>query len=263
MAILHGFFDESGKQSDHPVVAFAGVCATQPQLERFNEEWNKLLRYYGMPSFHMNVLSRLSRKVGSILPAKSAAKRIEDLKPFADCINEHLEFGLISALDVEGFKSIPKGIRAQYGSVENPYYLGFARSVMEVVEHSAESDHVGIICDHDEETALTCLRHFNGIRRADTPLRMKLISLTFANDEHFPALQAADMVASLGRLEAKRQFYGDRYDFAPLLHYLILERGPGKMKWSSFFATKKICAEIGNPPPSVMRQATVFKEKKR
>lgn len=71
-------------------------------MDRFNDEWKKLLRHYGLVSFHMVRMARLSQKIGSkIVPTKSAEQRIKDLTPFADCINEYLEAGIISAWDVE------------------------------------------------------------------------------------------------------------------------------------------------------------------
>jgi uncharacterized protein DUF3800 len=53
MAIIHAFFDESGKHKDHPVVTFCGVCAPQSKLQQFDDAWNGLLRHYGLSSLHM------------------------------------------------------------------------------------------------------------------------------------------------------------------------------------------------------------------
>ncbi|MBI4166474.1 MAG: hypothetical protein HY508_12145 [Acidobacteria bacterium] len=121
MAILYGYFDESGKKSDHPVVAIGCVCATQPKLRYFEDAWNSLLRRYELPGFHMAETSRLSRKCGPKMPkGQSAFERMEALKPFADCINEHLEYGLIQALDIKGFNALAKNLRAGLGDPKDP-----------------------------------------------------------------------------------------------------------------------------------------------
>jgi hypothetical protein len=64
-------------------------------------------------------------------------------------------------------------------------------------------DKISIVCDHDLETAWDCFRHYNGIRRAHDLIRKQTISLSFADDEYFPALQAADMIAYLAPPRSK------------------------------------------------------------
>lgn len=245
MAVIHGFFDESGKQADHPVVAFSGVCAYQPQLESFNNTWNKLLTHFDLKSFHMRDLAQFRRAFSSkMLSASHAADRLELLKPFADCINDHLQIGLISAWDVEGFKSMSKQTKVELGSVDDAHIIAYTRCLMEIVDRTKGTDKISVVCDHDQGTALKCLGHFNGTRNANDEMREKLIMLSFAIDEYFPALQAADMVAWLSRLEAMRRFYRQDYAFSPLLEYLVTERGPGKMEWFAGFADKEACSRI-------------------
>ena len=135
MAILYGYFDESGKQSDHPVVTFAGVICRQTKLQAFDDAWNSLLRQYGIRSLHMARASRLSEKHGDKMPrGQTADQRIDALIPFADCINRHLEVGLIQAIDVGGFNSMSKTARVRLGSADDPYYVAFARATLELLK---------------------------------------------------------------------------------------------------------------------------------
>jgi hypothetical protein len=241
MAILYGYFDESGKQSDHPVVSFTGVCAVESKISAFNDAWNALLRQYGIRALHMMKAGRLKEKVGDRMPRDQTAKeRTEALKPFADCINEYLEFGFIQAWDVKGFQAMSTEARRKLGSVDDPYFLAFARGVAEIIDYVHGDDRVALVCDDDKTTAWDCYRHYRGMKAADEQIRTKIVSLGFANDEHFPALQAADVLAYLSRLEAKRCFYGDHYTFPALFDYLTKDRGGDKMKWSLMFADEKI-----------------------
>ncbi len=242
MAMLYGYFDESGKQSDHPVVTFAGVCVPQLELKTFDDAWNGLLRQYGLRSLHMAKASRLREKVGDkMLRGQTADERNDSLIPFADCINDHLEVGLIQAIDVEGFKSMSKNARAKLGNADDPYYVAFARAMLELLRYVHEDDRISVICDDDEDTAWDCYQHYRGIRRARADVRKRTISISFADDEHFPALQAADMVAFLARLEAKAAFYGDQYSFRRLFDHLITEKGVGHARWFTMFADKQKC----------------------
>lgn len=246
MAILYGFFDESGKQGDHPVVTFSGVCAIESKIPAFNQAWSGLLDQYGIDSLHMVRAGRLKEKLGDKMSRdQSARDRTEALKPFADCINEHLELGLIQAWDVKGFSALPEAARRKLGHVDDPYFLAFVRGVAEITDYVHGDDRVALVCDDDRSTAWDCYRHYRGIKAADVEMRSKVVSLAFANDQHFPALQAADMVAYLARLEAKHMFYGIRYTFPMLFEYLTAERGANRMIWRSMFASEKIIKNLG------------------
>lgn len=174
MAIIQAFFDESGKKSDHPVVTFSGVCVPSQRLEGFDSAWRILLDQYGLPSLHMKQVSRLSRKVGTkMLANQSPEERMDLLIPFADCINDHLEFGLIQAWDVVGFNNLGKQERYALGSPNDPYYVAFARALSQIEELLLEDDRVSLICDDDRETAWDCYRHYRGLQAVSPAIRKK------------------------------------------------------------------------------------------
>jgi hypothetical protein len=245
--VIHDIYcDESGKHSDHPVVTFSGVCVAQPKLQQFDDALKELLRRYELRSLHMARVSRLSEKHGSLMPrGQSAEERMNALIPFADCINDKLELGLLQAWDVEGFNSLSKSAKHGFGSPNDPYFIAFTRGLLEAVDYVHEDHRLSLICDHDIETAWDSYRHYKGVRNAHEKVRKKTVAITFADDEYFPALQAADMVAFLSRLEAKSRFYGDRYDFRRLFDYVTKEKGPNRMAWKTMFADKKMIKELG------------------
>lgn len=246
MAILHAYFDESGKMGDHPVVTFTGVCVSQTRLKDFDAAWNILLRQYGLKSLHMAKASRLKENNGPKMPRhQSPNERIVALVPFADCINEHLQLGLAQALDVRGFRSLTVSAKVGIGSPGDPHYLAFARGLLEIANYVHDDDKISLICDDDENTAWGCYAHYRAIRRADDRVREKIVSLSFSNDQYFPALQAADMVAFLSRLEAKKQFYGDDYPFRSLFQRLVAEQPAGKMRWFKMFADETTLRDLG------------------
>ena len=133
------------------------------------------------------------------------------------------------------------------GNATDPYYIAFTRGLLELVHYVQGDDRISIICDDDMETAPQCYMHYRGIRRAHEEVRQKTVALTFANDKYFPALQAADMLAYLARLEAKTRFYpGDRYSFRRLWCNLTDQRGPGFTQWSAMFADKQILQNVSD-----------------
>jgi hypothetical protein len=254
MAIIQAYFDESGKHKEHPVVTFCGVCVSQSKLDQFDDAWNSLLQQYGLRSLHM-VNAMKHKKLSPTVPASTPEERIQVMKPFADCINTKLEYGLIQAYDVNGFNALPKGIRAGLGSPTDPYFVAFARGLLALNDYVHADDKISIVCDHDLETAWDCFRHYNGIRRAHDLIRKQTISLSFADDEYFPALQAADMIAYLARLEAKRQFYKTPYSYKPLLDYLVDNRPANStLKWGVMFANETLMRSMKAKADTVKEQ---------
>ncbi len=123
-------------------------------------------------------------------------------------------------------------MRAGLGNPKEPSYVAFARAILELIEYCKPEDRIAIICDHDNETAGHFFSHYKGIRHAHPLVRKMTISLAFADDYYFPALQAADMLAYLIRLEAKHKFYRDFYDYRSLLLYMVDEKPDNApMQW--------------------------------
>jgi hypothetical protein len=248
MAVLQAYFDESGKQSDHPLIAVGCVFGPSRKIEKFNDDWTALLRQYDLSDFHMVRAREFFRTWGNV-PKQTIEERIELIKPFADCIGENLELGLIQAWDVKGFKAIPDAFKAKIGNIRDPYYLAFVRALLELIDYLQDGDVLSLICDYDIETAWDCYRHYQGVRKAHEEVRKKTVSISFANDKFFPALQAADMVASLTRHEARDQFYKIRNDWLPLFNYMVRDRGAGKIKWLKMFADEQ--RATGSLRPSI------------
>ena len=260
MVIFKAYFDESGKHTDHPVVSFGGVCAQEHNVEAFNQAWRKVLDFYKLPSLHMKEAARYTRPLSSKVPAQTLEQRMAVVKPFVDCINSHLEVGFIQAWDVEGFRSLSKTARAALGSPEDPYHLAFVRGILSLVDYVHEDSKISVICDDDETTAWDCYRYYRGARRADPKIQKYVVSLSFADDRYFPALQASDMVAWLARLEAKRRFNNIPYAWAGLLDYLISDQGPGRVTWYALFADKLTAKKLSNGValrPSRARKSTL------
>ena len=81
----------------------------------------------------------------------------------------------------------------------------------------------------------------------DEQISQKVVSLRFADDELFPALQAADLVAYLSRREARFMFYAQNYGFRPLFNYMTKKQAPGKMDWQALFANEESIKTLSWP----------------
>ena len=80
---------------------------------------------------------------------------------------------------------------------------------------------------------MNCYRLYGRVRTINPELKRKMVAITFADDDVFVPLQAADLLASLCRLEAGRQFHREYYEYMPTFRALT---GPGSgMRWAVNF----------------------------
>jgi Protein of unknown function (DUF3800) len=224
------FFDESGKFKDHKVISFGGVVAYNENFIDFANEWGRLLYRNGLPALSAkNVLnarrplSRKNRRVG-------IKERIEDLAPFVACIRKHLQVIIGVTVDVRAFKKLPAHFFQTYGA--DPVFVAFARSMLEVIGFTPERDKVSFVCDDEEEVAVHVFRLYRRVKRIFPRARNKLVAITFADDKSLFALQAADLVSSIMRLEAGRRMLRAKYDYLPLFKALSKSPERNEKLWN-------------------------------
>ena len=213
MAILHSFFDESGKFHDHQLVAFCGFGASESQLKEFDRQWNNQLRRCGMGALHWAKARRCGKALGSNIGTQSIEERVNDLKPFAGCVNGYLGLGVACVFEVAGYTAFAKESKKLLGGSDNPFRVQFLRNVLLLAEFAGPEESITMTCDEDEETAWNCYRFYSRVKELYPEAKRKLAALTFADDTHFPALQAADMLSFLCREQAKLQWDGEPYEY--------------------------------------------------
>jgi hypothetical protein len=256
VAVLNSFFDESGKFKDHKVVSFCGVCATSSALHRFDEEWNGLLRRANLPSLTMKRALEHHRRLSSSIPKQTSSERTEILKPFASCIRDHLELGVAIGVDVQAYSALSPQAKRSIGNSNDPYYLSFMRCLTELASHVQGDDKVSFICDDGEDTALNCYKFYRTIRKLVPEWKERLVSLSFADDQHFPALQAADMLSSLTRLEARRRFYLEGHDYRDLVNHLMANSTPTSIQWKGLYLGNRELQQLSDELDLVRERRT-------
>ena len=240
LSFIHIYCDESGKHKQQGVTSFAALCVRIEALTDFDSRWNGLLRQYSLDELHMVKVSRLSQKFGSRFKAKqSYGERVELLKPFADCITDLMETGMVSIWDTEGFESIPDKQRKALADVRNPYHLAFISGLQMIARYGHADDKIIMVCDDDEQTAWDCYAMYRGLRKSSLHVQKKLKSLSFADSATFPALQAADMIAYLSRQSGEERWNKRLFHFRDLLAYATQKQRPGKMDWKIAYADKE------------------------
>ncbi len=231
MTIFQAFFDESGKFKDKRVISFCGLCSPPEKVQEFEDDWKGLLRHYGLTSLTMKRALRRKIKFSPTAEAKSVEERNAVLEPFAQCIRKHFELGVALAVDVDAYKKWPLHAKKKIGGSDDPYYLAFISALLACTKYICDDDRVSMVCDDDQETAMNCYGIFQRARFLHPEYRKKLVSITFADDAEFVALQGADLLASLCRLEARQHFHKDYYEHRSLFRSLTAPSSDGGMKW--------------------------------
>jgi hypothetical protein len=197
MVALHGFFDESGKGHEHPVVVFSGFVATASAWERLCEDWEVLLRRYKIARLHFTEHKR----------------ETEMINQFIKVITRNVETGVSVAVDVNAFKKLPESLRGQIGN--DPYYIAFKCVVLDLINRvcSVPGASLSFTCDEDENTTSICLDWYRKLKKEESDAHSRLASFCVASDAHYPQLQAADLFAGVNRPEATHRLlrYENRY----------------------------------------------------
>jgi hypothetical protein len=221
---ISAFLDESGKFKDHPVVSLCALVSATAHFNAFAEEWDSCLKIAGLEVISAKKVLNANRPLSHKLPALGIDKRADALLPFIACIRKHLAFITGVAVDVAGFKGLPSHYHQIFG--DDPFYTAFARTVPRIAELSPKGGKISLICDDEEQTALPMYKFYRRLKLIDPDARDKLAAISFADDSVLFGIQAADLVASIMRFEAHRNFFGTEYDYHKL-HEAITQQPGG------------------------------------
>jgi uncharacterized protein DUF3800 len=218
------FFDESGKFKDHKVISFGGVAGYNEFFQPFADEWGTLLHRNGLQILSAKDAFNAGRPLSRKNTRVGVKERNEDLAQFVSCIRKHLQVVTGVTIDVRAFKKLPSHFFQTYGS--DPIFVAFARALLKVVDFTPDGDKISFTCDDEEQLAFHIYRLYRRIKTKYPEARNKLVAISFADDRVLFALQAADLVAALLRLEAGRKWLRAPYDYIPL--FKALSKSPEK-----------------------------------
>lgn len=248
------FFDESGKFKDHEVIAFGGVADYNENFGAFANEWNRLLFRNGLQSLSVKTAFNARRPLSRKNNRTGIKERIEDLAPFIACIRNHLQVIVGVTIDVPTFKKMPSHFFQSYGS--DPVFVAFTRSLLEVMGFTPDGDKVSFVCDDDEQMAWHMFRLYRRVKNVFPGAKSKMSAITFADDRSLFALQAADLVSGLMRLEADRKWRRIQYDYLPLFKAIRKLPEKGEKLWNVLIA-------FGDKPALIDVSQSLEAERKR
>ncbi len=124
---------------------------------------------------------------------------------------------------------------------------------MLLAEFASQEESITMTCDEDEETAWNCYRLYRRVKELAPKTGRQLAAIAFADDVHFPVLQAADMLSFLCREQARLQWYGESYEYRDFFRCLTDPRGTSLLQWRVAFKNK---ADLQKLERSLVRKKT-------
>lgn len=211
---ISAFLDESGKFKDHAVVSLCAIVSPTSHFQAFGEEWKNCLGFVGLDVLSAKKVLNAKRPLSSSHPALGTRDRTDALLPFIACIRKNLQVINGVAIEVAAFKRLPSHYHQIFG--DDPFFTSFAATVARILEITAKGSKISLICDDEEQTALPMYRLYRRYKKINAVAREKLGAISFADDRFLYGLQAADIVASILRLEANHRFFAADYDYSEL-----------------------------------------------
>lgn len=200
MVVVKASFDESGKLADTEIVVFGGCVARAGAWEEISARWSDLLSAKGIA--YLTMKDAMSFRGEFVGWQGRVQERNELLMSLARAIQPLLMFQVAAVIRSDSLKSLP---RKKQAKLRDAQYCGFEACVKDVLARMEDPDlRLHVYCDSSEQYATECLRLYLKLRREHPEFRDRCIAVTFAEDQHFPPLQAADMFAYCERHNANR-----------------------------------------------------------
>jgi hypothetical protein len=197
------------------------VAAFNQHVDDFAHEWGRLLQLNGMKDFHTSQALRHRIPLSKKVDALGVEKRTDALLPFIACIRKHLDMAIGCWVDVKVFKSLPPHFLKVFGN--DPSYMAFVRTLMQVIDFTPERDGLVMVCDEDEETASEFYRLYRRVKKVWPGAKDKMSAISFCDDHFVFGVQAADFVASMVRLDALARRDKKKHDYRRLFRALIAQ----------------------------------------
>jgi Protein of unknown function (DUF3800) len=203
MANFYIYADESGKLASSDIVSFCGYVSHATECNRTSLEWNNCRLKWGIPTVHMRYIVNPDRdKSGQWQKIKSEwgnlweRRRDEMLNSFGAVLLNSNMVAVGASVDAKHFREVMPDTEWKR-KMHDPIFLALwhlLRDALEKIDRFDKTLSVGIILDDDPEHAK---EYYDLLGRLKNlfPNMNRISAITFGNDDAYPALQMADVIA--------------------------------------------------------------------
>ena len=196
MALL-AYFDESGKFHDPTgYICLCGYLADHLGWQAYNDTWNCLLQKHRMRGIHMTQFDSECRRRGW---SQEQADKV--LLEFISCIRANVLVGFSIGVDGKYFRH---KLEIAGKPNQDPALFAVRELLRKLRTYCDECaalpgvpPRIALTFDEDEEYSLKVYRVISQLRRRYPRVKEMVTAISFADDEVYSPLQAADILATL------------------------------------------------------------------
>jgi len=211
MAVWYVYGDESGKMGkDVDRTSFCGYVAHNSVWQIFCQNWNNARHKWNVPPIHMARIMNPDRKDDDWKKVKD--REGNGWEKFRDLMLDdlaglayHTDLAAIgAAVDCAHFMKIADADPDFKKFHKNPVFAAFHTFVMDAIERTEVTDKsstISIVIDNDREYAMKVYEQLEGLKdlalhdERFKKVRDRVQGISFVNDNHYPGVQLADMIA--------------------------------------------------------------------
>ncbi len=200
VAMLYAYFDESGHPADSQVVSIAAVVAPIFKWHIFEDEWRRILDYYGIPENKGLHMTDYENRRGEFSGwDRNDPRSIPFISAMADVLTEHIQFGCVFSIIMNEWETLIQDRFPDLFERKRSSFIVLLQTCLEAI-HQALPEDQPVACMFEETKFLAgaAPAHFAQWKTLWGLEERFDGSLSFGKKYKYPALQGADMLAYEG-----------------------------------------------------------------
>jgi len=196
LTITTAIFDESGKWKDSAgVFVFAGFVTFPIILSQICEEWSGVLMSGRIAHTSMKEAMSFNGPYEGF--TNRAGERDAIVRNLATVLSANRSkmaclASPMGTATINDFKNLPT--QQQKAMRGDPYYGGFEACVRGALDTRSDTQ-FHVVCDLAEQYSEKCVEIFHQMRKLNPAIKSRCLGIAFSDDEYYPPLQMADMLA--------------------------------------------------------------------
>jgi hypothetical protein len=208
-AVIHCFFDDSGKESDqgNPYVCIAGYMAIHDAWwTHLANGWGNQLFRHGISWLHMKDFMQNQSEYAALNWDWPKKKSI--LEEFIAIIKASQLIGFGVAVDAVAWRQFPKELTKAEGTAQEFCFMRIIRMIVERFKIARPDDWAVLYYDCDQGFTPARFQRFIRLRQHDPEVAKYFRGFSIVDPKSFLPLQAADLLAWQTRKDLMRKLGG-------------------------------------------------------
>jgi len=191
--VLIAYLDESGSK-DTPILTMAGYIADERKWLRFEREWRKAMKEFGVTHLHMRQFTQSRGEFAGW----SEAQRRAFMNRVTWIIKSSVMYRVGAVIPCADYQQTV-GLVEPGNTRITPFWCSFLSCISAILAYCKRfgiTDDIALVFDENSESSQHATGYYTSFKELPgVKNRSQLVSLSFADDKKFTPLQAADLLA--------------------------------------------------------------------